>query len=268
MIDAYTESRVRQISRRKRLLSPASVNRELATLRRLLRLAKKRKVITSVPEIKLLDGEHEREFVLNAQTEKLYLATVAEWLKNLSVFMLDTGARMKEALGLEWPNVHLQPAPGANLGYVKIVWQTSKRAKSRNVPLTARVVEMLRSLGPEKAGYVFHRADGSPLCQTWVNQQHADARKFLRLPEEFVPHTFRHTYGTRLGEAGADAFTIMRLMGHASVTVSQRYVHPTPETLERAVERLQQLNQGSGTEAQKVPQEFPKGKNDQANILQ
>ena len=56
-------------------------------------------------------------------------------------------------------------------------------------------------------------------------------------------HSLRHTYGTRLGEGGADAFSIMRLMGHSSVTISQRYVHPTPEALERAVERLEALNQ-------------------------
>ena len=47
---------------------------------------------------------------------------------------------------------------------------------------------------------------------------------------------------TRLGEAGADAFTIMRIAGHSSVTISQRYVHPTPESLERAFERLENLN--------------------------
>ena len=47
---------------------------------------------------------------------------------------------------------------------------------------------------------------------------------------------------TRLGEAGADAFTIMRIAGHSSVTVSQRYVHPTPEGMERAFERLEKLN--------------------------
>jgi hypothetical protein len=43
---------------------------------------------------------------------------------------------------------------------------------------------------------------------------------------------------TRLGESGVDAFTIMRIAGH-SITVSQRYVHPTPEAMERAFERLQ-----------------------------
>jgi hypothetical protein len=43
---------------------------------------------------------------------------------------------------------------------------------------------------------------------------------------------------TRLGEAGADAFSIMKIAGHSSVTVSQRYVHPTPEGMDRAFDRL------------------------------
>ncbi len=51
---------------------------------------------------------------------------------------------------------------------------------------------------------------------------------------------------TRLGEAGVDAFTIMRIAGHSSITVSQRYVHPSSESLERAFERLKALNAASG----------------------
>jgi len=57
-----------------------------------------------------------------------------------------------------------------------------------------------------------------------------------------VLHSLRHTFGTRLGEAGADAFTIMRLMGHSTVTVSQRHVHPSPEAVELAFGRLMALN--------------------------
>ena len=47
---------------------------------------------------------------------------------------------------------------------------------------------------------------------------------------------------TRLGESGVDAFTIMRIAGHSSIVVSQRYIHPTPEAVERAFERLQLSN--------------------------
>ena len=55
-------------------------------------------------------------------------------------------------------------------------------------------------------------------------------------------HSLRHVFGTCMGEADADAFTILKLMGHSSVTISQRYVHPSPETLERAFERLIFMN--------------------------
>jgi len=61
-------------------------------------------------------------------------------------------------------------------------------------------------------------------------------------PKPFVLHSLRHTCLTRLGEAGADAFTIMKLAGHSSVTVSQRYVHPTGETVQLAFDRLETLN--------------------------
>jgi integrase len=56
--------------------------------------------------------------------------------------------------------------------------------------------------------------------------------------------SFRHTFGTRLGETGADAFTIMKLMGHSTVTVSQRYVHPSPQAMESAFSRLEAYNTG------------------------
>ena len=63
----------------------------------------------------------------------------------------------------------------------------------------------------------------------------------MKLPADFVIHSLRHTMLTRLGESGADAFAIMRIAGHSSVTISQRYVHPSPESLEKAFERLESL---------------------------
>jgi integrase len=57
---------------------------------------------------------------------------------------------------------------------------------------------------------------------------HSRVRKALKPPGAVID-SIRHTFGTRLGEAGADAFTIMRAMGHSSITVNQKYVHPTPE---------------------------------------
>ncbi len=52
----------------------------------------------------------------------------------------------------------------------------------------------------------------------------------------------RHTFLTRLGEAGVDTFTMMRIAGHNSIAISQKYVHPSNEAMERAFERLAVLN--------------------------
>src|SRR5271165_3013512 len=73
-------------------------------------------------------------------------------------------------------------------------------------------------------------------------QQHSRVRTLLKMPSDFVLHSLRHSFVTRLGESGADAFTIMRLVGHSTVTVSQRYVHPSPEAVELAYERMTAMN--------------------------
>ena len=99
-----------------------------------------------------------------------------------------------------------------------------------------------RQWEPRRNGLVFHREDGKPLQASLLGQQQSRVRAALKFPADFVLHSLRHTFGTRLGEAGADAFTIMRLMGHSTVTVSQRYVHPSPEAVELAFGRLMALN--------------------------
>ena len=73
--------------------------------------------------------------------------------------------------------------------------------------------------------------------------------KSIGEPATFVVHSLRHTALTRLGESGADAFTIMRIAGHSSVTVSQRYVHPSLDSIETAFAKLDALNESRRTEA-------------------
>jgi len=243
MIDGYKQRRTRQLSRFGRPLSPASVNRELATLRRLLRLGQEWKVLDRVPRIRLLRGERNREFVLSHRLEPKYLEAAPQPLGDVAILILETGVRPGEASNLEWADVHLQPAVHAALGYVAIRGGKSKNAK-RNLSLTARAAEMLRTRkAAVKSPWVFpgDSPDAAILVSS-LDHQHEDVRTALRLPCDFVIHSLRHSMLTRLGEAGADAFTIMRIAGHSSVTVSQRYVHPTPEGMERAFERLERLN--------------------------
>jgi len=94
-----------------------------------------------------------------------------------------------------------------------------------------------------KSEYVFANQWGEPYLVTSLDHLHKKLRVDLQLPEDFVIHSLRHTLLTRFGETGADAFTIKKVAGHSSVTISERYIHPTPGGQERAFERFANLNQ-------------------------
>jgi integrase len=53
-----------------------------------------------------------------------------------------------------------------------------------------------------------------------------------------VLYSLRHTFLTRLGQSGCDAWTLARIAGHSSVAMSTRYVHPSDDAVFTAVERL------------------------------
>ncbi len=243
-LDDIDEARIEQyVQQRAKQVAPATVNREQATLRRLLRLAHEWKVINRVPRIRMLPGERMREFVLSHAAEHLYLEPAPQPLRDVAILILDTGLRVGEAVNLRWRDVHLEPVNGAKFGYLRVVEGKSKYAR-RNLSFTSRVRAMLaaRRRGSQSSWVFPGASPDKPILVTSLDHRNAEVRKLLKMSDEFVIHSLRHTMLTRLGEAGADAFTIMRIAGHSSVTVSQRYVHPTPEALERAFERLEALN--------------------------
>lgn len=242
LIEAFVQAR-------RRTVGPATTNRALATLRRCLRLAQRWRVLDRLPQINLLAGEKQREFVLaHGQAEDRYLAACPDPLRDVALLMLDTGMRPGEALALRWSDIHLDPPRGSKFGYLAIRNGKSRYAK-RNLSLTGRVTAMLQSRqASSESPLLFPGAQGEKSTTiSSLDHQHEDVRQALALPAEFVVYSLRHTMLTRLGEAGAGAFTIQRIAGHSSVTVSQRYVHPSPESQERAFERLEALNASRAT---------------------
>jgi site-specific recombinase XerD len=96
-----------------------------------------------------------------------------------------------------------------------------------------------------KSAFVFAVEHVKPFLITSLCHQHNKVRTSLNLSTDFVVHSLRHTMLTRLGEAGTDVFTIKQIAGHSSVKVSEKYVHPIPEGLERVFERLEVFNRHS-----------------------
>jgi integrase len=134
-------------------------------------------------------------------------------LKSLIPFLVDTGLRLNEAMSLNWGNVNLTE------GSVFIERGKSKNAR-RTVPLTPRARKIVETLHEKRSEErVF------PVSSFYVSHQFRGLRDDMELPDDCVLHSCRHTFCTRLGTAGVSAFQIMRLAGHSSVAISQRYVH-------------------------------------------
>ncbi|HZT71729.1 MAG TPA: tyrosine-type recombinase/integrase [Terriglobia bacterium] len=261
MIDSYVQHR-RACLHHDKPISPGQINRELATVRKALRLAQEWRIINRVPRIRLLPGERTRDYVMSRDQERVYLEFAPQPLKDAAILMLDAPLRVGEVVALEWRDVTFAPAPGAPHGFLNI--RRGKTANARRfIPLTARAAAMLknRQTGSQSA-FVFTDESGTaPLSRSTLRDQHARMRRMLKLPADSVIHSFRHTACTRLGEAGADAFAIMRLAGHSSVTVSQKYVHPSAEAVGLAIQRLEAMNAGKllpeGPKMLEPPTKFP-----------
>ena len=240
----------RYIGVRRKKVGVVAVNRELATLRRALHVAHDWKVIRTVPKVRLLPGEQSRDFILDRVSEMDYLAACPPLLQDVAILLLDSGLRLGEALALQWSNVHLEPAGNARYGWIHIIEGKTKNAR-RTVPLAARVGQLLDSRHQARASQWVFPGDspGRPVLGTSLAHMHSEVcRPFVkgkrdyRFSKKFVLHSLRHTALTRMGEAGADAFTIMKIAGHSSVTVSQRYVHPTGETVQLVFDRMETLH--------------------------
>jgi integrase len=246
-LDAIDEALIeRYVTARRAVVQ----NRELATLRRALRLAEEWKVIVRAPKVRLLKGERQRTLVLTHEDEAKYLAACPPLLRAVASVMLDTGLRIGELLNLRWEDIRFEPSGSAKFGSVKVRVGKSQNAQ-RTLSLTARASTVLFARRKaSKLPYVFPgKSPDGPILVTSLNHLHSrvrepivDGKRVQAFSSEFVLHSLRHTFLTRLGEAGTDAFTIMRLAGHSSVTVSQRYVHPTLDACETAFERLEAFN--------------------------
>jgi len=105
-----------------------------------------------------------------------------------------------------------------------------------------------KTLGQPKESWVFpslskcgHLEGGTAKGQharalTKVNEEAKEHNRPKLKP--FEPYCLRHSALTRLAEAGCDAFTLARIAGHSSITITQRYCHPQADAIERAFSRL------------------------------
>src|SRR5271167_4922268 len=124
-----------------------------------------------------------------------------------------------------------------------------KTAAARRVlPLSQRARNILQSrweaTGKPAEGWVWPAPTRSGHFEkSTLKKQHKKALRLSRV-RPFVLYSLRHTFLTRLGESGCDAWTPARIAGHSSVAMSARYVHPSEDAVLAALDRLSRHNFG------------------------
>jgi integrase/recombinase XerD len=178
------------------------------------------------------------------------------------LLMARAGLRRGEVAGLRRSDVHLL-ADSRQLGcetaraHVHVVrrdgnpngaWAKSRRP--RVVPLDFLTVQAFdtyqleRARVPQAAGSdfvfvnLFRAPVGAPVRLDAINDLVAAASRRAGISPVLRPHQLRHAFGSNVADAGAGIDVIASLLGHASASSSQIYVHPSPARLRNAVDRV------------------------------
>jgi integrase/recombinase XerC len=143
----------------------------------------------------------------------------------LEVFY-STGIRVSELVGLNWSDVDFE------LGIVRVL---GKGSKERIVPIGKMALEALRDYSVEVRkkwnlpckgeNPVFLNNRGGRITTRSVARLVGKHLKEVGIPVKVSPHGLRHTFATHLLNSGADLRVIQEMLGHASLSTTQRYTH-------------------------------------------
>ena len=135
--------------------------------------------------------------------------------------------RRGEIFNLKWSNVDFE--------YDFIELLETKSGKSRKIPISSKLMKVLEE-AKNDTEYVFINPD--------TNMPYNDIKKSFHSVlkkagiEDFRFHDFRHTAATRMLEKGADIRTVQEILGHSSVSVTERYTHTNAKLKKSAIELL------------------------------
>lgn len=209
----------------------ATVKRELNDLKAVLNKAKE--ICPSyIPPVfpKLKDSAARIRYLSNAEEIALF-KVMPEWLKNLVLFTMHTGARKKDALNLRWRDVLKNEDGEINA----VNFPTPKGRKPYRVPASPSVKLLLIALSSVKEGdhtCVFRGRHGGPIVDPKRAWEKAINESGV---EDFVFHDLRHTFASRLIMRGKGLKEVSELMGHADIAMTMRYAHLAPSALDDAV---------------------------------
>jgi len=222
-------------------ISNCTINKPIRVLRNLLNDAKKLKVISEnvISDVELLREKPKDPKVLTSEKEIEFFTELAKnnqrkHMIPIAMLAINTGMRKREILDLEIEQLNLGIKPADNY----ILLENTKNGENRIIPLTVEMQRVLiEAMATSKGKYVFtNKKTGKP---------YNDPRKSFTTAMENIGlkgqrfHWNRHTFCSRMQEAGIDAPTIMEVGGWKTNSMVKRYSHMSLGHKLKALETIQ-----------------------------
>jgi integrase len=259
--------------RRKAGAAKATVNRELATLKRMFRLGMRSRKVKSVPFIPMLDERDNvrRGFIEDGEFSRLLFAAEASesWLSTFLEMAFTYGWRKSELLSLQVRQVNLATRT------IRLDAGTTKNGEGREVAMTAKVAELLQDAVADKTSedYVLTRADGKRIkdfraawhnlcvrarlgeffcrgCERTVSEKKCECGDKRRPKYQgLIPHDLRRSAAKALRRAGVPESVIMATGGWKTASMFRRYAIVSSSDSRQAMLDLERSRAGSAAES-------------------
>lgn len=219
---------------RRTRVGPATVNLELALLQHMFTQARRWGIVKEHPLRGLVEGFKVRNQVvryLSREEEDLLLTHAPGWMRHAILVAVNSGLRLEEELSLGWGDVSFSEG--------LLCVRDGKGGKSRHVPLNQTLRKLLQGMSRStQSGFLFVNGKTGTRYT-----RHGVGCVFRRVVEKAGVkhvrwHDLRHTFASRLVQAGVSLLQLKELLGHATLAMVQRYAHLAPENLASAVRVL------------------------------
>lgn len=213
---------------------PATVNRELVVLSAAINawnLDHSTQLKNPVNGLKLKESEHRLRWLTRDEYDRL-IDSSDGYLRDFIILAVQTGMRRGELLNLTWDRVDFANAT------IRLEAGQTKTGKSRTIPLNADAIKALKRRAADcQTAWVFcsDRVDG-PISEIKRGFKTACAQAGI---ENATPHTLRHTTASWLVMSGTPIYDVAKLLGHSSISTTQRYAHLAPDHLRATVAALE-----------------------------
>lgn len=223
----------KEVKFKNKLISPATVNKEVKLLKNILKKAAKWNGI-AIHDLELdLATEMPRERILSQQEMRMLLENSAPPLKHVILFALNTGMRRGEILNLEWVNVNLEN------NFITVKAQEAKNKRLRRIPINRSLRELLIKLDMNRNGnrYVFqNQKNGKSYVSFQKSWEGLLARTGIK---DMRFHDLRHTFASHFLMNGGDLYTLKEILGHKELDTTARYLTVTTSHKVKSMEIFQ-----------------------------